>query len=100
MSNPVGPEFNGPGAGVRSYLTPRTSPYNWSSSVPTTQGWYFVRRPHPKGTGWEVRVAKVFQRDTGSPLQAVWQNDAVHLLTDAFWKVAQWSFQDIPEPLG
>jgi hypothetical protein len=100
MSNPVGPEFNGPGAGVRSYLTPRISDLRWSTNKPTTPGWYFCRKSHPKGTGWEVRICKAWAPNPAEKFRAAWAPDAIYLMDDAFWATAQWSHMDIAEPMG
>lgn len=98
--NPVGPELTGgPSATVTSHMTPRSSPFHWSTVRPTIQGWYWARRPNVSNNGWDTRAIKTWA-PPGQKLRGAWQHDLVVLMDDVFWNVAQFSFEPIPEPLS
>lgn len=98
-----GHEFNGRGSAARDPATPRTSPFHWSTQVPTVEGWYFERHPDPSNSGWETTVMKVFAPAAGAELLGegiVCGERHCVKLSDRWWKRSQFSYEPIAEPLG
>jgi hypothetical protein len=98
--NPVGPELTGgPTQTVTSHLTPRSSPYHWSSTRPSVSGWYWCRRPSAATHGWDTRCVKAYQKNSAEVMRICYQPDMILAASDAFFDTCQFSFEPVPEPL-